>query len=181
MKGTIVRCLEEVVRKHGGEAKWHETLAYAGFAKGKYFLIDEDVPDAKVLTLIEGASKSLGLSSAQAMEAFGDHWSTTYAPTTYAFFFQQASNARDFLLKLADVHVKITKKMVNAAPPAFTYDDSDPERLVMTYKSKRGLVALMPGLVRGLAKHYKEQVEVGLAGDKVTIRFLSAASKRRAA
>lgn len=180
MKGTIVRCLEEVVRKHG-DSKWQATLVAAGFPANKHFLMDDNVADEQVLTLIGAAAKVLGISQAQAHEAFGEHWSYAYAPKTYAFYFEQAKTARQFFLNLADVHVKITKRMANAAPPVFTYDDSDPERLVMNYQSKRGLVALVPGLARGIAKYYKEQIDVGLTGNRVTIRFLSAASKRKAA
>jgi hypothetical protein len=41
----------------------------------------------------------------------------------------------------------------------------------MHYSSPRGLVALMPGLIHGVAKFYKEKVSVRVDGNAVHISF----------
>ncbi|MEM1418387.1 MAG: heme NO-binding domain-containing protein, partial [Myxococcota bacterium] len=61
--------------------------------------------------------------------------------------------------------------MANARPPRFQYDESDPTKLVMHYNSERGLVALMPGLAKGIGQYYGEEVEVSLDGNAVNIEF----------
>ncbi|MFO0604399.1 MAG: heme NO-binding domain-containing protein [Polyangiales bacterium] len=173
MKGTIAKCLEEMVRTTHGDDKWRAVLETAGMKTSRVFMTTEDVPDGEVLGLIGATSKVLGVSNEQTMEAFGDHWSTKYAPSIYGVYFDKATNARDFLLSLHEVHQRMTRTVKNAAPPNFTYDASNPKRLVMKYGSARGLVALMPGLVRGVAKYYKERVNVALSGNDVVIDFLS--------
>jgi hypothetical protein len=178
MKGTIVKCLEEVVSKHGVD-KWKATLAKAGVPNAMYGTLD-NVEDNVVPDLINAAASVLGISLSAAMDAFGEHWSLTYAPSIYGIYFEKAKSARELLLNLADIHVRMTARIKDAAPPQFTYDDTAPDKLVMTYSSKRELVALMPGLVRGVGKYYKEQLDVSLDGNKVRIHFKSAASKRAA-
>jgi hypothetical protein len=178
MKGPIVKCLEEAVSKHGAD-KWKTTLAKAGIPNAFFGTLD-DVDDKVVLDLVHAAASVLGIPVAAAMEAFGEHWSFTYAPSIYGVYFDKAKSARELLLNLASIHVKMTANMKNAAPPQFTYDDSSPDTLVMTYSSKRGMVALMPGLVRGVGKYYKEQLDVVLEGNHVKVQFRSAASRRAA-
>ena len=41
----------------------------------------------------------------------------------------------------------------------------------MHYSSPRGLVALMPGLIHGVAKFYREKVGVRVEGSAVHITF----------
>ncbi len=171
MKGTIVRCLEELVRDNHGDEKWEEILTKAGHDADREFASSEDVPDGDAVKMIGTTAEVLGISAEAAMEAFGIHWSTTYAPSIYDSYFQKASNAREFLLSLDGIHVTITSTMANARPPRFTYDDSDPARLVMNYDSSRGLVALMPGLAKGIGQYYGEEVEVSLDGNAVKIEF----------
>ncbi|MEO0321322.1 MAG: heme NO-binding domain-containing protein [Myxococcota bacterium] len=171
MKGTIVRCLEEVVRDNFSDEQWEEILVKAGHEADREFTSSEDVPDADAVKMIGITAEVLGISADAAMEAFGMHWSTSYAPSIYDSYFQKASNAREFLLSLDAIHVTITSTMENARPPRFTYDESDPTKLVMNYDSSRGLVALMPGLAKGIGKYYGEEVEVSLEGNAVNIEF----------
>jgi hypothetical protein len=179
VKGTIVRCLQELVeKKGGGREAWAATLKSAGLSPTHQFSTMDDIDDALVLKVIGAAAGVLKITQQQAIDAFGEHWSLTYAPSIYGVYFDKCNNARDFLLSLAAIHVRMTASMANASPPKFTYDDSAPDAVTMTYSSKRGLVALMPGLVRGVGKYYKEQVEVSVSGQNVKIRFLSAQSKR---
>ena len=127
MKGTIVKCLEEVVQKLGGDAAWKKTLTAAGQDAARVFITTEDVPDADVVAMIGHAAETLGVSTQAAMDAFGEHWSTEYAPRLYKVYFDRASNVREFLLNMAKVHETVTRRMANARPPVFTYDDSAPD------------------------------------------------------
>lgn len=42
----------------------------------------------------------------------------------------------------------------------------------MHYESGRGLVALMPELIRGVGKYYKEDLTVSAVGNAVRVHFL---------
>ncbi len=105
------------------------------------------------------------------MEAFGESWSTVYAPRIYAAYYQKAKSARELLLNLDHIHTVMTKSMAGAMPPHFKYEWKGDKLLLMHYESKRGMVALMPGLVRGIGKYYKEQLNVTIAGNTVKVQF----------
>jgi hypothetical protein len=171
MKGTIVKCLEDLVKAKGGVEPWKAILAKAGMPAHSIFTTSGVVADGDVLKLVGATAEVLKISAQAAMDAFGDYWSTTYAPAIYGVYFQRAKTARDFLLSLDEVHVAMTKSMAGAAPPRFKYEDKGPKHLVMHYSSPRGLVALMPGLIHGVAKLYKEKVTVRTEGNALHINF----------
>ena len=169
MKGTIVKCLEELVKTKFGEDKWKAILAKAGMDSHAMFMVTAVVPDADVLKLVGATAEVLGIPVQAAMDAFGEHWSMTYAPKLYSVYFEKAKSARELLLNMDKVHIAITKS-AGATPPHFTYEEKGKE-LIMHYQSPRGLVALMPGLIQGVAKYYKEKVQVRLEGNNVHITF----------
>ena len=73
------------------------------------YLASMDVPDADAVALLGSTSKVLKISQEQAFEAFGNYWSTVYAPTLYPNYFARAKGARDFLLNMHSVHETVTR------------------------------------------------------------------------
>jgi len=171
MKGTIVRCVQELVTEKFGVAKWKEALRKAGLPETQVFLTTQEVPDEKVMAVVKAVAETNSLPLEAVLEAFGEHWCTAYAPSIYDVYFKKAKNVKEFLLNLDQIHTVMTKSMPGAHPPHFSYEWKDDRHLVMHYASKRGLVALMPGLVRGLAKYYHEKLNVNVVGDDVHIAF----------
>jgi len=76
-------------------------------------------------------------------------------------------------LKMDSVHVATTKSIPGANPPRFEYEWKDEKTLIiLKYKSRRSLVDLMVGLIKGVGKFYKEDLKVTkLGSDKVEIAF----------
>jgi methyl-accepting chemotaxis protein len=163
--------MEELVTKKFGADKWKASLRCAGLPDNKAFMTTADVPDSEVLAIMKGIGQAASLSSDQVMEAFGDYWSTVYAPDIYKVYFDKAKGAKELLLNLDQIHVTMTKSMKGAAPPHFTYESPAPNVLIMHYESPRGLVALMPALIRGVAKYYKEKVTVTTTGNSLRAQF----------
>ncbi len=52
MKGTILRCVAEVVRERFGEDKWKAILVKSGFEDWRTFSTLENVSDDETLALI---------------------------------------------------------------------------------------------------------------------------------
>lgn len=171
MKGTIPKCLEEMVRAKHGDAAWKKVKVDAGLAAWHTFLTTEDIPDDTVRALFGSAAKILDQTVQEVMDDFGMHWSTIYAPDIYGVFFKRAANAREMLLSMAEVHRRTTSTVPNAKPPRFSYDWKDENTLVMTYHSERDLAALMPGLVRGVGAFFEERLEVTRRGHRITVHF----------
>ncbi len=171
MKGTIVACMQELVTKKFGAAKWKESLTKAGIPASKIYSTLEDVADTEVLGIMKGISEAGALTMARVMEAFGEYWATIYAPGIYKTYFTSARSTRDFLLSLDQIHVSMTQRIKSAKPPRFTYEWQGEKHLIMHYQSSRGLVALMPGLIRGLGMYYKDNPSVSVTGNAVHVNF----------
>lgn len=170
MKGTIVKCLEEMVKAKHGDAHWQAILVKSGLPSTSFFATTSVVPDGDVVKLLGATAVVLGMDLEQAMDAFGDFWSTTYAPSVYAAYFKKAKCAKDLLLNLDHIHVVMTKT-AGASPPRFRYEWPNSSHLIMHYQSSRGLVALMPGLIRGVARYFHESISVSVKRNEVHVVF----------
>jgi hypothetical protein len=171
MKGTVVKCMEELVTKKFGAEKWKLSLKSAGLPENRYFTTGEDVAEPEILAIMKGIGTAAGISMEQVMEAFGEYWSSVYAPALYDVYFAKAKSTREMLANLDQIHVSMTKKIPNAHPPRFTYEWKGENTLIMHYESSRGLVALMPGLIRGLGKYYKDKPKVTTTGNALQVQF----------
>lgn len=161
MKGTIIKCLAEmVVEKHGGEATWQHIMDVAAVPKHTLILATSDIDDAQAGRLFTATTKVLRLSWEQVADAFGEHWCCAYGPRVYGRTFDRFASAREMILGLDQVHVDVTRSLTNATPPRFTYAWKDADTLEVTYASRRGLIDLYVGLARGVGLRYKEPLHV---------------------
>ena len=163
MKGTIVKCLEELVITKFGKDKWEKALENAGFNKLTMFLPGADIDDSQVMKAVKAVCKTLSISLEQAAEAFGDFWVNVYSQNYYYSFYKNKT-AKSLLLSMDDIHVRMTKTMENAKPPRFDYEWKNDRTLIMHYKSHRGLIDFAIGLVKGVGKFYKENLKVTKLG-----------------
>ena len=172
MKGTIVKCLEELVVTQFGKDKWEQSLKDIGLSTSTIIWPMSDITDAQVMGLVEAVCKNLDITLVQAADAFGDYWVNVYSQKMYPLYYKRNATARDFLLDMDNVHVEMTRSMEKARPPRFDYEWKDDRTLIMHYKSHRSLVDFVVGLARGVGRYYKEDIQVTKLGpDKVQIVF----------
>ncbi|MBU1077065.1 MAG: heme NO-binding domain-containing protein [Spirochaetes bacterium] len=172
MKGVIVNCLKELVITKFGEDKWREAMEKSGLDPNMAFTSLGDVEDGAVMTVIQNVCKVLNITLEQAADAFGDYWVNEFAPKMYPRHFENIKSSKEFLMKMDKVHEMTTANMANAHPPRFNYKEKDEKTLIMTYNSKRGLMPIFLGLIKGVGKHYKENLKITALNDKdVEIKF----------
>jgi hypothetical protein len=172
MKGTIVKCLQELVVNRFGKENWHEICELSGFDKRTEIPIILNVSDAVASELLANTCSVLNLSFEAAADAFGDYWCNEYAPKIYASIYRNFKNAREFILGMDRVHLFLTQTLDNANPPRFDYEAVGDDKLLVTYKSQRNLVDVFVGLARGLGRYFDEDLRVTKLGqDKVEIVF----------
>jgi len=170
MKGAIVACMKELVEGEFGADKWEEALERAGLPKNLSVLPIADVDDETVLRVVRELCQVLGITEQQAADAFGRYWACTYAPRLYGAYYVGVGSAKEFLLKMDDVHVATTRAIPNAHPPRFVYEDVDENTLIMEYHSSRGLMSFFTGLTRGIAEYFGERADIQPIGpNKVRI------------
>lgn len=166
MKGTIVKCLKELVESKFGKDKWTTICEKTSYPTNTIISLTADIEDATVMKLFENTCATLNITMDQAADAFGDYWVNDYAPAIYKSIFSKFKSAREFILGMDDVHIMVTKTVPNARPPRFTYNFTDDKTLVMTYDSSRGLIRLLMGLVKGLGRHFNEKLTVSKINDR---------------
>ena len=172
MKGTILKCLQEMVENRFGKDEWKAILSDAGFAGPQLFSLSADVDEGKALALFASAARVLEISAEQAADAFGDHWVNDYAARVYQTIYARHKSAREFLLAMDAVHVMVTDSVPNARPPRFDFELQGEKTLLVTYKSKRGLIDLYIGLVRGVGKRFGTPLQIEkLSARQVKITF----------
>ncbi len=172
MKGAIVQCLGDLAKSSFGNDKWEDSLEKAGMSRKSFFMPLQNVEDEKVLKLIDSLCKVANITPAQAANAFGDYWVNIYAPKIYGMYFKGPTSAKELIKKMDSVHATVTANMENAHPPRFEYDWKDDKTLILKYKSQRGLIDILVGLIKGVGKYYKEDLKVSkISSDKVQIVF----------
>lgn len=172
MKGVIVNCLAEMVKEKFGEDKWQDALEKAGLDRKSIFFTTQDVDDNAALKIVDSVCKVLNISLVQAADAFGDYWINVFAPKIYGAYYSGVDSAKDFLLNMDRVHQATIRSTPGARPPIFGYEWKDDKTLIMKYQSHRQLIDFMVGLIKGVGKYYKEDLEVTKLGhDKVEIVF----------
>lgn len=160
MKGTIAKCLKEMVENKFGQDKWRTICEKSNFPPNQIISLSADIDDAVVMTLIQNTCETLGVNMEQAGDAFGDYWVNNYGPAIYKSIYGKFKNAREFILGMDDIHVMVTQTVPNAKPPRFTYDFPDDKTIVMKYNSSRGLILVLKGLVKGLGRYFNEKLTV---------------------
>lgn len=172
MKGVIIKCLGELVFENFGTETWEDILEHAGLDRKSTFGIIDTVDDKIVLTIVESACTTLGITPVKAAHLFGKFWINSFAPKHYAEHFYNAHSALDFLSKMDYVHEIVKNTEPGANPPQFEYEWTDDKTLIMTYKSERGLIDFFVGIIKGVGTYYREDLKVTkLGNDRVEIIF----------
>lgn len=157
MKGIIFNLLEEIVREEHGEDTWDDLLDAADL-DGVYTSLG-NYPDEQLGRLVTAAAAALGLSVDDVV-AWTGRRALPLMASRFPKFFDGHTNTRGFLLTLNDIiHPEVRKLYPGADTPEFEFDTSNPDMLVMHYRSARRLCAFARGLVEGAADHFGEAVE----------------------
>ena len=158
MKGIIFNLLEETTTAEHGEDHWDDLLDATGTA-GSYTSLGS-YEDEELVALVGAQARATHTEPACVLSRFGES-ATPLLADRYEPFFSPHPDTRTFLLTLNDViHADVRKLYHGANPPHFDMDESDPSRLVMTYRSERRLCALAEGLIQGAARYYGEHVTI---------------------
>lgn len=158
MKGIVFNLLEEAVSREFGPNTWDDLLDAAGL-DGAYTSLGS-YADEEVFKLVAAASTALKRSPDDILRWFG-RCAMPLLAERYPIFFEGHATTRRYLLSLNSIiHPEVKKIYHGAAPPVFDFDASDPETLLVGYRSARKLCALAEGLMYGAADHYKEHMQL---------------------
>ncbi|MBW1808749.1 MAG: heme NO-binding domain-containing protein [Deltaproteobacteria bacterium] len=160
MKGIINKGIQELVEAKFGAQAWEKVRELAK-CEELFFSVSEDYPDQTTQNLVTAVCEVSGLSLETVLLDFGKFWVSNTAVETYPTFFKLAGKtAREFLLNMDRVHKQVTKNIHNAKPPSFEYEEFPDGRLLMHYRSERGLCTILRGIILGVGVFFNEELQV---------------------
>ena len=160
MHGVIFSELRKYVeQRHGGEETWKALLRDAGLGPRIYLSVGE-YPDADAVALVSAASAATGVPVRGVLEDFGEF----IAPDLlgmYRSLVRPEWRTLDFLERTeGTIHRVVRLKDASAKPPEIRCERTAPDEAVVRYASARRMCGVAVGIIRGVAAHYGEQVQI---------------------
>ncbi len=165
MYGLVNRSIEELVISRFGAPTWEQIRVAAGVTD-EVFLSNETYPDAMTYQLVGTASRILGMSAEQILEAFGEHWVLHTAQESYGAMLDLGGRSLiDFLRYLPHLHARVQLHFPDLKPPVFMVTDVGEGAATVHHRTAReGLAPFVVGLLKGLGKRFSTPVSVTQVG-----------------
>jgi hypothetical protein len=159
MHGIIhVELKKFVEANHGGNA-WKAVLNDAGLSN-KIYLANAIYPDQEAVAIVTAASKLTNTPAEQILENFGE-FVVPSLMSTFKVLINPKWKTMEMLLNTeTTIHKVVRLKNPGAEPPRLQFTQTGPNTLKFNYNSPRRMSAVAKGIMKGVAKHYGETVEI---------------------
>ncbi|EKE05245.1 MAG: hypothetical protein ACD_19C00384G0001, partial [uncultured bacterium] len=157
MKGTVVNIWLNTIGTLYGENHRNDIMKSEGWSPSKLITPLEEIDDSKVFSLIGAFAKSKNLTSEQLWRKLGENNVASFYHWFPSYF--EKKSAKSFLMLMDKVHAQLTKMIPGAKPPRLIPEEIDDKNVIITYKSKRGLVDYLMGLIEGCGNHFGEKIQ----------------------
>lgn len=164
MKGTVVSTWIESSRRLFGDSIVDKALENFNLSKDHIFSPLEDVDDKVAEGIVNHIGDALGKSHKEIWKTMGEENIKTFSQKYSGFF--RHNSAYQFLKSMNDVHKIVMKRFKGAKPPILDVTPISSNQIYFTYKSKRGMVDYLMGLVQGTANYFKEEIKIELIEQK---------------
>lgn len=159
MHGFVLTEIQRFVEAQFDRKTWYALLERAGFADRDYVNFLE-YPDEEAVRLVATASEMTGKPPEEILEAFGFFLGGDLL-RIYKPIIDPAWGTIDFLANVEQtIHHVVRDRNRQARPPALACSRLGPTEVRIIYGSPRKLCALARGIVRGVASHYGEAIDL---------------------
>ncbi|MGH9576943.1 MAG: heme NO-binding domain-containing protein [Terriglobales bacterium] len=159
MHGIIHAELRRFVETTHGVDAWGAVLAEAGLDR-KIYLSTSTYPDAEAVAIVTAANKLTGIPASKLLEDFGEF----IAPTLLSMFkplIKPTWKTLEMLLNTEEtIHKVVRMRNPGAEPPRLHFEPAGPGQLLFRYNSPRKMASVAKGIIRGVARHYGETVDI---------------------
>ena len=159
MHGIIFFLLHRFAENTLGENGWSDLFEEAGMPLKAYSPTAAH-PDVDLLELLDSGARITGKSKPELLEAFGEY----LGPELLALHPSLVDPEWKTLELLTNteqvIHSVVRRKNPGAAPPNLRVQRVSDREVHLLYSSERRLCAVAKGMVRGLARHFDEEIEI---------------------
>jgi predicted hydrocarbon binding protein len=157
--GIVHAELRDYVTARLGAPVWSELLVEAG-VPGKVHLLSETYPDEELTALLTALSRATGDDPDDLLTDFGEACVPGLL-RTYGTFLDPGWRTLDVVEHTERViHRSVRLQLPGADPPRLRTVRPDADEVHVLYASPRRLCAFGVGVVRGLAAHFGESIEI---------------------
>jgi len=160
MKGILPKLMQEFVEEHYGKAVYEALQETMGHPT---FLPTQSYPDQVLRQIAEIVAKKAKTSAREVFLDLGNYTVKGFHKLYPQYF--KAKTLKDFYLSMNQTHANLTKDLPGILPPKFTYKEEGPDRLIMTYHSKRGYPEYYEGILNAAAAYFHEPVAITVTTD----------------
>lgn len=165
MKGTVVNIWLSTIERIYGEEIKNKVLVKEGWEPRRIITPLEEIEDKKILSLMSAYAREAKLTPEQLWHKLGENNIQSFHGW-FPSYFEKAS-AKSFLILMDKIHTQLTKMIPGAKPPRLIPEEIDDKTVIITYKSKRGLIDYFLGLVVGVGVHFNEKIDAKVLERKV--------------
>lgn len=159
MHGVVAYGLERYVQRRFGPMVWDALIAGSAYRE-KPFVPTGNYPDAEVVALVTRLSQQTGVAVATLLEELGDSLAPRLMQMYAAFVDPQWRSLELIEQTEQTIHRVIRMRDPAARPPALRCERIGADHLRLLYASERRMCAVARGIVRGVARHYGEEIEI---------------------
>jgi len=159
MHGLIHAELKRFVETEYGADAWKTVLSEAGLSD-KIYLPHATYADHEAAAIVTTASRLTNTPSAELLESFGEFIAPTLL-NTYRSLIRPEWKTMELLMHTEEtIHKVVRLKEAGPQPPRLDFMQTGPNVLKFNYNSPRRMSALAKGIIKGVAKHYGERVDI---------------------
>ena len=159
LHGSMFFLFKKFVVETQPESTWEHTLELAGL-KGVSFEPHVNYPASQLSDLISVIAKNSGQTAEQIKEAYGEHLVPDLL-RHYGQYIKPEWRTYEMLINTELVmHRAVRKEESKANPPVLNIARVHDKLIVIDYYSERKMASLAIGIIKGIAKYYKESDKV---------------------
>jgi hypothetical protein len=159
MHGIVFTEFKHFIERGSHEGRWHDLLHEAMLDRRIYASI-RHYPDKEFFDIVGAASKTLNRPANDIIEDFG----AFIAPDLlgmYAVLIKPAWRTLDVIENTETViHSVVRVNQAGADPPQLKARRVGPDEIELIYDSPRKLCRLAKGIIRGVAAHFDERIQI---------------------
>ena len=169
MKAIYLNALKEMICDYYDANIYYEISEKLGYSKDLTYHDSNDINKDIIISLCEELRRTLKLSIYDFYSLYGDYYISVYVKKYYNQIFTYASNVKDFLKRLKEIHMNITKVLGGGLLPKIeTKEIGDTLHCKIDVKIN---IHFLVSMIKALGKIYKERPTVELIdNDKILIK-----------
>jgi Haem-NO-binding len=160
LHGIIHLQLKRYLETRLGQAKWLKLLEEAGACTTLPYVHLGEYPDEELGAIVAAAARATATSAETVLEGFGEFIAASLI-VTYRRLIAPEWRTLDVLANTEQtIHQVVRRQNPGARPPLLRCARPTPDEVIVTYSSVRRLCILARGIIRGIAGHYGDRLEI---------------------